>query len=116
MGLKKRVLQAILESDLTSLSESQRMTLRFLPSEDVSRTDPVAPGSLVSIRMRDQLSLVLIVPGSGGLVLRVEQGPLQVVSTESPLGVALMTHRVGETVELSTASGVTRQIELVDHW
>jgi hypothetical protein len=53
-----------------------------------------------------------IVPSGGGLVMRVDGNPVQVITPNSPLGEVLMGRHAGDTVSVE-AGGKPREYKIV---
>lgn len=92
--------------------ERQLQMLRFLPTRDYERGEPIIPTSLVRARTGSIESLYFIVPSGGGWVTRVEGMPVQIVTPQSPLGEALVGRKEGETVRIPLKQG-HREIEIL---
>lgn len=99
-----------LEDDLEN-AKRQLTVFRYLPRREYGATDVIIPSSLVELEYRGVTSLNLIVPSGGGLVLRVENRPVQVMTPQSPLGEALIGKKQGETVKLKMQNG-TREYKI----
>lgn len=98
----------------TELQEKRRALLmfRFLPSRDAEPSEVIAPGSLVEVETAGRKSWVLIVPQHGGLILKFEGLPVQVLTPQSPLGEALLGKKSGQTAELTTHTGSSRSYKI----
>jgi transcription elongation factor GreA len=87
-------------------------TAHVVPPEDIP-TDQVGFGSHVRLKdldYEDELEYAVV----GPLEADIDQGR---ISYESPLGQALMGHRVGEAVEVKVPAGVTRyEIVAIDKY
>ena len=91
----------------------QQLTMyKFLPLREYSANDVVCPSALVELDLRGRHAFYLVVPTGGGLVMKIEGQPVQVITPNSPLGAALMGKRVGESVSL-TVQGTTRDYRVV---
>jgi len=75
-----------------------------------SRTDPVALTALVTIDEDGETETLFIAPAGGGTML---SGGVQVVTTSSPLGRALLGKRVDDDVELKLP-GKTREFSITE--
>ena len=71
---------------------------------------PVALGALVTIEENGEESMLLLAPGGGGSHLA--DGTVQVVTSPSPLGRALLGKRAGDGVEIVLA-GKARAMQIV---
>jgi transcription elongation GreA/GreB family factor len=78
---------------------------KFLPVREFGTEDVVCPASLVELELGERRAFYLIVPSGGGLVMRIEESPVQVITPQSPLGEALLGRRVGETVRVQGHGG-----------
>ena len=102
--LARGVAQRVAELE-TAVHDVTRLALRaFKP------TDPVALGALVSIEEDGETEILFIAPAGGGTILA---GGVQVVTTSSPLGKALLGKRVGDDVELKLP-GKTREFSITE--
>jgi len=79
--------------------------------EDGGPDDQVRPGSIVSLRYEGDDEVEQYLLGS----LEERREGIEIVSTSSPLGVALLQGaRKGDTVSYETPAGATIRVELVD--
>lgn len=83
----------------------------LLPVRDFDEDSPIALGALVTVEEGDKLVHMLIARHGGGT--RLAKGMVQVVTTRSPLGAALLGKRLGDVCEVSVA-GKLRTLEIVD--
>lgn len=81
-----------------------------LPVRDFDEEDPVALGALVTAEEGDRLVHLYVARHGGGT--RLAGGAVQVVTTRSPLGAALVGKRVGDSCEV-LAAGKTRLLDIV---
>jgi transcription elongation GreA/GreB family factor len=88
----------------TSIAAVNAMALRDFAGQ------PAALGALVLVEENGEASALLLGPGGGGA--RLAGGTVQVVTTQSPLGRALLGVRAGEEVEIVLA-GKTRAVRVV---
>ena len=116
-------IQAHLSDELASLSgspdtgagaraaeiEKQLVMFRFLPLRDYSGPDEVAvPSALVELEFGGREAFYFLVPSGGGLIMRIEEHPVQVITPQSPLGVALMGRKAGDEIDVQVGGGMRR--------
>jgi transcription elongation GreA/GreB family factor len=105
--------------ELTHRAEELRQQLvmyRFLPVRDYGATDVICPGGLVELEHNQTRAFYFIVPNGGGLITRVEGLPIQVVTPQSPLGNALLGHKLGDSIQIAIGSeGKQRQYKVVGY-
>ncbi len=78
------------------------------------KSDSVQIGSLVELKENDKHSSLLIVPdGAGGEIIKNNDGTIQIVAIESPLGKTLALKKMGDCVEFEAPSGI-RKIQILD--
>lgn len=92
--------------------QSQLTMYKFLPVREYGTEDVICPSSLVELELQGRRAFYFIVPNGGGLVMRIDESPVQVITPNSPLGEVLMGRQVGETVEVE-AGGKTREYKIV---
>lgn len=83
-----------------------------LPIKDFSDSTPIANTALVEVDHNNKVSFVLIMPKGGGQSVVFEGHSVQVITSESPLGRALLHRKVGDSVEIETASS-RREYEIL---
>jgi transcription elongation GreA/GreB family factor len=93
---------------------SQLTMYQFLPLREYGAEDVVCPASLVELELQPaaRRAFYFIVPSGGGLVMRIDEQPVQVITPNSPLGEVLMGRRVGESVSVE-AGGKPREYRIV---
>jgi hypothetical protein len=91
----------------TQVGELERLLTmyRFLPVREYGAGEPAIPSSLVTLRHGSTEAWYFIAPQGGGLVMRVEGQPVQVITPNSPLGEALLGKRAGDRVRVQTRGG-----------
>lgn len=94
--------QAMRAEDLAE--QLQRLRATSFPAFDADT--PIASGALVRVQIDDAPRLFLLSPYGGGVVLRVENVELTVVTPSSPLGQALLGKKVGDDFELPMRDAV----------
>jgi transcription elongation GreA/GreB family factor len=92
--------------------KSQLTMYKFLPVREYGKEDVICPSSLVELDLQGRRAFYLIVPTGGGLVMRIDESPVQVITPNSPLGEVLMGRQVGDTVTVE-ASGKPRVYKIV---
>lgn len=98
--------QAARVEDLrTGLAETHALPVRAF-----AEGQPAALGALVTAEEGDATLVILLAPAGGGV--RLASGAVQVVTTRSPLGRALLGKRAGDDVEVQLA-GKTRDLSIV---
>ncbi|MGK5084933.1 GreA/GreB family elongation factor [Bdellovibrionota bacterium FG-1] len=83
--------------------QAQLNMYRFLPQRAFGADDVIVPSSLVELELAGRHAFYLVVPSGGGLVMRVDGQPVQVITPQSPLGEALLGKKVGEVVRVDTS-------------
>jgi hypothetical protein len=79
---------------------------KFLPLREFGSADVVCPAALVELELQGTHAFYFIAPQGGGLVLRQDGCPVQVITPNSPMGEALLGRREGDVVEVETRSSV----------
>ncbi len=102
--LARGVAQRVAELE-AGVHDVTRLALR-----DFKATDPVALGALVTIDEDGDAEKLFLAPAGGGTML---SGGVQVVTTSSPLGRALLGKRVDDDVELKLP-GKTREFSITE--
>lgn len=88
---------------------SQLTMFRFLPIRDYSGEGEVAvPSALVELEFGGREAFYFIVPSGGGLVMRIEERPVQVITPQSPLGSALLGRKAGDEFDVEIGNGTRR--------
>jgi transcription elongation GreA/GreB family factor len=91
----------------------QQLTMyRFLPMREFNSEDVVCPSSLVELEISGRRAFYFLVPSGGGLVMKIEGNPVQVITPNSPLGEALLGRKVGDQVQVQ-AAGSARAYRIV---
>lgn len=85
---------------------------RFMPKRKYGLDDVVIPSALVELELNGSRAFYFMAPAGGGLVMRVDGRPVQVITPQSPLGEALLGKRAGDRVEVAIGSGI-RAYEIV---
>lgn len=99
---------------LTRAGEIQRqLTMyRFLPVREYGKDDVICPGALIELDLNGTRAFYFLVPQGGGLVMKIEGRPVQVITPQSPLGEALLGKKVGEKVLVEVA-GKNREYRII---
>jgi len=75
--------------------------LKLLPLKPLDATTPVQLGALVRLTDADGVGQsLLLVPAAGGEEIGVDGETVVMITSSSPLGRAILGHRVGEVVEI----------------
>ena len=77
---------------------------------DASASDTVIVGSVVGVRYDGDEDIEEYLVGS----IEERRDGIEVASPESPLGSALLGHKVGDTVEYQTPAGATLKVEIAE--
>src|SRR4051794_13672022 len=88
--------------------ERQLLMFRFLPVRELGEGEVVCPAALVELELlagKGIRAFYFVTPQSGGLVTSLEGRPVQVVSTQSPIGAAILGKKAGDVVEVSAGEG-----------
>ena len=101
--------QAIVESKIAVLEEQLKKAQ--LIAEDQIRTDVVSIGTTVTILDTEfDEEMTYRIASS----VEAHHSSVESITDESPVGRALMGHRVGDVVEVTVPSGSTIQIKILD--
>jgi transcription elongation GreA/GreB family factor len=95
--------------------QSQLTMYKFLPLREYSRDDVICPASLVELELLSssgRRAFYFIVPSGGGLIMKIEESPVQVITPLSPLGEALLGKKVGDKVRVET-QGAPRDYQIL---
>ncbi len=76
--------------------------LEEIPIRDFSKGEEVGIGSLVDLTFKGQTRRYFIAPTAGGTMLNIDETPILVISTFSPIGDAVFGTTLGEEFELET--------------
>jgi transcription elongation GreA/GreB family factor len=89
-------------------AELQQLLLmyRFLPLRELGPDDVASPAALVELETRGTRAFYFIAPQGGGLVTRVDDRAVQVITPNSPIGEALLGKRVGDRVEVEIRDSI----------
>lgn len=87
--------------------------LTFLELRSFGPGDPIAPTALVELEAEGKHAHYFLAPQGGGLRAEVQGRIIQVVTTEAPLGNALLGKTRGEAFELRMG-GKLREYTIVD--
>lgn len=116
--MKKKIIQEIqshLADELASLAKNEQSTealeriveiqrlllqYQFLPIREYGVEDVICPATLVELDLAGLRTYCFIVPQGGGMIMQIDGKPVQVVTSNSPLGGALLGKRVGDSIEL----------------
>ncbi len=70
-----------------------------------SENDAIAVMALVELSLNDKISYVLIMPKGGGQMIQFEGHAVQVITTFSPLGKALIGLKSGDSAVVESSKG-----------
>ncbi|OFZ02804.1 MAG: hypothetical protein A2X97_04320 [Bdellovibrionales bacterium GWA1_52_35] len=93
--------------------EQLLLMYRFLPSRELQSTDVICPAALVELELNARRAFYFIAPRGGGLVTRVEEQAVQVVTPQSPIGGAILGRHVGDLAEVRLRDGSLRQYRII---
>jgi transcription elongation GreA/GreB family factor len=99
-------------SDRIREIQRQLTMYKFLPVRAYGDQDVVCPSALVELELTGRRAYYFIVPSGGGLIMKIDGNPVQVITPQSPLGDALMGRKVGDQVRVATA-GAPRDYRIV---
>jgi len=89
-----------------SRAEELSRTIQMLKELRVPKFDeesPIAPGALISVEVDERESLYFLIPeGAAGITLESAGHKVQVITTRSPIGEALLGRTAGEFAEVET--------------
>ncbi len=86
---------------------------KFFKAKEFKKADPIEVAALVTLQSEDETkSMVFVGPGGKPLTVSVGKQTVQVITTSSPLGGALLGKQVGDFVEIE-AKGTTREYEIL---
>lgn len=92
--------------------QSQLTMYRFLPVREYGADDVVVPSALVELEISGRHAFYFLVPSGGGLIMRIDDKPVQVITPQSPLGEALLGKKAGGTIRVES-SGAPRDYRIV---
>jgi transcription elongation GreA/GreB family factor len=95
-------------------AELQKLIAMFrqLPIREFKPGEPIAIGALVELESLGKRSIHLIAPSGGGISVATDEGSVQVITPQAPLGDALIGRKTGDEVEIET-QGRTREYEVI---
>lgn len=94
-------------------TEAAVARLRFMELHSFDEGTPIALSALIRVEVDGKEQRLFLVNAGGGLRVRDAGGEVQLVSTEAPLGQALIGKEVGEAFELRIA-GALREYEILE--
>lgn len=92
--------------------EAVASALGVMACRSFQPSDAIASSAVIQLERDGKSSWYFIAPVGGGLVARVADREIQVVTPGSPLGRALLGKTVGDTVEVEV-QGSTREVEVL---
>jgi transcription elongation GreA/GreB family factor len=87
--------------------------LKRLEVRSFANNDKIAASALVKLDQDGTPLVILIMPAGGGVTLHQKNTKIQVVTTVSPLGRAVLGSTKDDVVELNVA-GETKEYEIID--
>jgi transcription elongation GreA/GreB family factor len=90
--------------------QQQLNMYRFLPLREFDEQDVVVPSALVELDLSGRRAFYFLVPSGGGLIMKVEGSPVQVITPQSPLGGAMLGKKVGDSLKLEMSGGERRYL------
>lgn len=84
------------QSQRVAQVEESMMLYKQLEPRHFDDSSPIGPTALVDLDLEGKKSLVFITPASGGMTLKYEGTPVQVLTPKSPLGEALVGLKTGD--------------------
>ena len=93
--------------------QSQLTMYKFMPLREYGSDDVICPTTLVELELHGRHAYYFIVPSGGGLIMKIDDHPVQVITPYSPLGEALLGKRVGERVSVAARGAVARDYRIV---
>jgi len=92
--------------------KSQIGILQNFTLKEFSPSDPITSGALVTVLNSTEQALYFLIHSGEGQSLNIDNVRVQVVTTYSPIGSALMNKVEGEIIELVTPKG-KKEIEVI---
>jgi transcription elongation GreA/GreB family factor len=90
--------------------------LAGLELRDIGKTTPICASAVVTLEDEDGARTTFFMsPHGGGVRLELDGASVQVVTPQSPLGVALLGKLHGDVIELRAKAGL-REMTIVDVW
>lgn len=113
---KKKLIETIVEylkEELSESRDSERKTeierliamYRFMPVREYGIEDVVIPSAWVELETGGSRAFYFVAPQGGGLILKLDEKPVQVITPQSPLGQVLLGKRVGEVFSVELRGG-----------
>ncbi|MBC7691533.1 MAG: GreA/GreB family elongation factor [Methylotenera sp.] len=92
--------------------KSLLLMYRFLPVRNYTAEDVIVPSALVELKLGSATAYYYVAPQGGGLITKVDDRAVQVITPNSPLGEKLLGKKVGDLIHVETRSG-TREYQVV---
>lgn len=83
----------------TAIMRCQNMELRAFEADE-----PIGIGALVELESKADKDLYFLIPTAGGVEIKDQDRPIQVITPQSPIGKLLIGRRKGDSVSLKTAT------------
>ena len=99
--------------------ERQLQIFQKIPRTPAHPNSPISSGALIELEEKagksQPRSLCLLSPAGGGIVVRLGELKVQVITPQSPLGEALLGSRQGDDIEIETDSklGTTKSYKII---
>lgn len=95
--------------------EEALSVFKHITLKDFSKNDAIAPTALVELDLEGKKLYVFLMPKAGGVHVNLDGKNIQVVTGTSPLGEALLGHKVGSVavVEMGTQE---KEYEILNVW
>jgi len=99
--------------------ERQLQIFQKIPRTPANPDSPISSGALIELQetleKRQVRSLCLLSPAGGGIVVKLGELKVQVITPQSPLGEALLGSRQGDDIEIETDSrlGTTKSYKIL---
>ena len=86
--------------------QKQIQIFKYLPVRNYGEDDVMCAGAIAELEHNKTKTYCFMVPQGGGMVLRFEDKPVQIITSISPMGEALLGKKTGEIAEVETRTGV----------
>jgi len=78
---------------------------KFFNPTNYTKHDAVGLGALVELESIARKSIYFLVTQGGGISVSINGQAIQVITTQSPLGDALLGHKIGQVITVETRDG-----------
>jgi len=93
----------------------QILIFKYLPIREVSQSDVIEPGIVAELEHNGRNAYYFLVPQGGGLVLKIDDKPVQVITPQSPLGDALLGRKVDDIIEVEAGKQIREYLVVALH-